>query len=196
MFFIHRSRFNESSLTTEPAHKHTHRGKKEKKKLTLRACCRGNGLGNCLATGSGTTTCLPRYPLKVNMCVCAHMCVSGGASCSGIQTHTHTPSLSRCFSSLVSSPLCLALLLEVLICRHSANITTSHIKLGWVRRMIAIFVCPCVGGLCLVVCEWEEHICLCVDVCEGHAGSSSCKSFKGLRGRWSDLSPPPPGEEV
>lgn len=31
--------------------------------------CGGNGLGNCLATGNGSTTCLPRYPLKVSVCV-------------------------------------------------------------------------------------------------------------------------------
>lgn len=39
------------------------------KKCTLWTCCRGNGLGNCLATGNGTTTCLLRYPLKVSVCV-------------------------------------------------------------------------------------------------------------------------------
>lgn len=33
-------------------------------------CCRGNGVGNCLATGA--TTCLPRYLLKVS--VCANIC--------------------------------------------------------------------------------------------------------------------------
>ena len=131
------------------------------------------------------------------VCVCPHVCERRGILQQDTNTHTHTPSLSRCFSSLVSSPLRLALLLEVLIRRHSANVTTSHIKLGWVRRMVAIFVCLCVGGLCLVLCEWEEHICLCVCVCvcEGPPGSSCCRSFKCLRGRWSDLPAPTPGRE-
>lgn len=122
------------------------------------------------------------------VCVCVLTCVSEGHLAAGYKhTHTHTPSLSRCFSSLVSSPLCLALLLEVLIRRHSANITTSHIKLGWVRRMIAIFVCPCVGGLSLVLCKLEEHIFLCVRDMPGHraAGLSSASGEDGV------IFPPP-----
>lgn len=69
-------------------------------KCTVWACCRGNGLGNCLATGNGTTTCLPRCPQKVSVCMCVSL-MWRRACCCWIHTITHNQSL--CFLCLFFS---------------------------------------------------------------------------------------------
>lgn len=61
-------------------------------KCTVWACCRGNGLGNCLATGNGTTTCLPRCPQKVSVCMCVSLMWRKACRC-WIHTITHNQSV-------------------------------------------------------------------------------------------------------
>lgn len=97
--FYSKKHFVDCICFSERSHKqaHTYTHTQMGKKCTLWTCCRGNGLGNCLATGNGTTTCLLRYPLKVSVCVClcGHEHLSEGTLVQ--HTNNHAQRLPHCF---------------------------------------------------------------------------------------------------